>query len=310
MRKRPPLFWMALAGLICLSALMLWFLVLGRGEPDFTDSRQSGDPEFKMRGSDTWEYRDDGSPRYRLQAKTASFDTKQLIGRFTDVRFTVYEKNASVPPWIVNANEASLVRLGTRTLFTNWSKTHIGISLKEQVKVEKTYSDGTLFSLQSSQLHYSGETNSISADTDIKQRIKPPNAPIITLVAGGFNYDQANSILLYSGGVELARARLSLSSETLQLTLDEARISDAQAYGDPAHFTHQDNSGTASSGSAKVISYKPEKQLLLLVGDATLERSRGTLTGTRIQYNLDTRTVTAEATPSPLASPSTKTQGP
>ena len=296
------LFWMALTGLAGLLALMLW-LTFGQTKKEEAPSTLSSDDEniLKLTNTDTWEYRHDGSPGYRLRSASAFYSADQSEGRFTDLHLLVYPQDDSGALWSVKAPVGTLTRTQARQFFEQASETYTEILLSQQVLVERQQPNGTFIRIETPELYFSSATSRISSRVGVKQFIEPRDAPAITLSASAFSYEEKRGVLLYSGAVEVHRKNLTLHAETVRFDLDGEHISSLEARGVPARFVHEsERESQAITGTAETILYDHEARMVELIGDASLARPRGALKAPFIRYNLSTKTATTEAAPADL----------
>lgn len=87
----------------------------------------------------------------------------------------------------------------------------------------------------------------------------------------------------------------------MELHADKAELSrnskgelqEVKAYGKPATFKQKQDDGKLVHSQSSIIQYLPEKNLLILIGRATIWQDNSHVDGERIEYNTVTRQLKA-----------------
>lgn len=121
-----------------------------------------------------------------------------------------------------------------------------------------------------------------------------PTAPI-QIQADNASVDQLSRQATHEGNVVLTQGNHILHANKLITIQDnQGRLSSITANGNPATFEGKWIGNAAPVfGSAKIIHYYPDKQLLILEGDATLEHQKDKFQGPSLTYHLDTQVISA-----------------
>lgn len=112
-------------------------------------------------------------------------------------------------------------------------------------------------------------------------------------------FDQDANTITYSGSVRATLGDLSISGNTLVVTLINDQADKIQTTGSPARLLKQ-TTATAKSAqdslvaSATSIMFMPSSQQLELKGNATLQQAGSTIKSEQILYDVDARQVRAD----------------
>lgn len=121
-----------------------------------------------------------------------------------------------------------------------------------------------------------------------------PKTPI-QIQADSASFDQTKQEAVHIGNVILTQGTHELHSERLTIKKDiKGRLTVITAVGAPASFTgKRQNDPNPVYATAKTIYYYPDKQLLVLEGDATLEHQQDKFRGPVLSYQLDKQIINA-----------------
>lgn len=109
-------------------------------------------------------------------------------------------------------------------------------------------------------------------------------------------YDQRLGRTIYEGAVELTQGTLRILAEKLTVqTNRNNEVEWLEAEGAPAHFEQQPNiDEELLTARAKFVRYSAHDHHVLLLRDAWLEQSGATMSGNRIDYDMEREVVKAQ----------------
>lgn len=112
-------------------------------------------------------------------------------------------------------------------------------------------------------------------------------------------FDQDANTITYAGSVRATLGDLSISGNTLVVTLINDAADKIQTTGSPARLLKQTAAATKNAqdslvASASSIVFMPSSQQLELRGNATLQQGGSTIESEQILYDVDARQVRAD----------------
>lgn len=109
------------------------------------------------------------------------------------------------------------------------------------------------------------------------------------------SFEQLSRQAKHEGNVVLTQGSHILHANTLTLKKDEKNQSTIiKAMGSPATFSGKlESSPNGIYATAKTIYYYPDKQLIVLEGEATLEHQKDKFQGPTLSYQLDKQIISA-----------------
>ena len=119
--------------------------------------------------------------------------------------------------------------------------------------------------------------------------------------------DESKETLAYSGNVVITNERIQIRGASLLVQFDQDDITDITTQGSPATFTQKSAPGVHSTNSdepsqvqasATSIVYFPASNRIEMTGAARLSQGSSTMTGERIEYDLDTGRFAAQGSDS------------
>lgn len=94
--------------------------------------------------------------------------------------------------------------------------------------------------------------------------------------------------------VVATQGSMELHADKAELTRNrEGELQEVKAYGRPATFKQKQDDGKIVHSQSSIIQYLPEKNLLILIGRATIWQDNSHVDGERIEYNTVTRQLKA-----------------
>lgn len=105
-----------------------------------------------------------------------------------------------------------------------------------------------------------------------------------TIEANRAEIDRASGESMYFGNVVFEQGTLHLTGERLTLTTREGVVERAQARGEPARIRQQTDDGRMVRAHGRTIDYNAGDGLLVLTGDAELQRGGERFAAGRIRY--------------------------
>jgi lipopolysaccharide export system protein LptA len=94
-------------------------------------------------------------------------------------------------------------------------------------------------------------------------------------------------VVATQGSMELHADKAELSRNS------NGELQEVKAYGKPATFKQKQDDGKLVHSQSSIIQYLPEKNLLILIGRATIWQDNSHVDGERIEYNTVTRQLKA-----------------
>ncbi|WP_295351606.1 lipopolysaccharide transport periplasmic protein LptA [uncultured Succinivibrio sp.] len=94
-------------------------------------------------------------------------------------------------------------------------------------------------------------------------------------------------VVATQGSMELHADKAELSRNS------KGELQEVKAYGKPATFKQLQDDGKLVHSQSSIIQYLPEKNLLILIGRATIWQDNSHVDGERIEYNTVTRQLKA-----------------
>lgn len=134
-------------------------------------------------------------------------------------------------------------------------------------------------------------TNAVALPTDRQQKL------ILKSAAASLNIETGISV--YRGNVTVDQGTTHLLADTLTLhTNKQNELTAATAIGKPAHYRTIPRLGKPEfHADADMIEYYPDKNLIILIGNAIAKQENNTYRGPRIEYNTALQTVVSPESP-------------
>lgn len=105
-----------------------------------------------------------------------------------------------------------------------------------------------------------------------------------------FNSNKA----IFLGNVVAAQGSMELKADKAELLRNEqGELQEVIAYGKPATFKQLQDNGKVVNSQSAIIHYLPEKNLLILIGRATIWQDNSHVNGEKIEYNTVTKQLKA-----------------
>ncbi|AXK71393.1 lipopolysaccharide transport periplasmic protein LptA [Lysobacter sp. TY2-98] len=98
-----------------------------------------------------------------------------------------------------------------------------------------------------------------------------------------------------SGGVTITQGTLRITSSTAEITMVNGEAVRAVLRGGPVKMSQQLDDGTPMSSTSAAADYDMKADVVVLSGNVTVQQTRGTLTGDRVNYNMKTGQVASGA---------------
>ncbi|MGN0902237.1 MAG: lipopolysaccharide transport periplasmic protein LptA [Succinivibrio sp.] len=123
-------------------------------------------------------------------------------------------------------------------------------------------------------------------DNDTEQ----PLNVVSTEQIADFNRNKA----IFIGNVVATQGSMELHADKAELTRDEkGELKDIKSYGKPTTFKQLQENGKEIRTKSAIIEYYPQKNLLILIGRATIWQGNSHVDGERIIYNTLTKQLKA-----------------
>ena len=105
-----------------------------------------------------------------------------------------------------------------------------------------------------------------------------------------FNSNKA----IFLGNVVANQGSMELKADKAELLRNEqGELQEVIAYGKPATFKQLQDNGKVVNSQSAIIHYLPEKNLLILIGRATIWQDNSHVNGEKIEYNTVTKQLKA-----------------
>ena len=116
-----------------------------------------------------------------------------------------------------------------------------------------------------------------------------------------FNSNKAKALInklsnkaIFLGNVVATQGSMELKADKAELLRNEqGELQEVIAYGKPATFKQLQDNGKVVNSQSAIIHYLPEKNLLILIGRATIWQDNSHVNGEKIEYNTVTKQLKA-----------------
>ncbi|MGN1280357.1 MAG: lipopolysaccharide transport periplasmic protein LptA [Succinivibrio sp.] len=99
---------------------------------------------------------------------------------------------------------------------------------------------------------------------------------------------------IFIGNVVATQGSIEVHADKAELTRNsDGNLKEVKAYGKPATFKQLQENGKVIHSQSSIIQYLPEKNLLILIGRATIWQENSHVDGERIEYNTLTKQLKA-----------------
>ena len=99
---------------------------------------------------------------------------------------------------------------------------------------------------------------------------------------------------IFLGNVVATQGSMELKADKAELLRNEqGELQEVIAYGKPATFKQLQDNGKVVNSQSAIIHYLPEKNLLILIGRATIWQDNSHVNGEKIEYNTVTKQLKA-----------------
>ena len=105
--------------------------------------------------------------------------------------------------------------------------------------------------------------------------------------------NRVNAYKLF-GNVTITHGTLTVTANEGFAYRNEDEDDRVELFGEPTRWTMEMDDGTQAYGESKQIVYNLAKNIIVMIGDARVEDSRGVFTGARLTYNVDTQKTEGE----------------
>lgn len=104
---------------------------------------------------------------------------------------------------------------------------------------------------------------------------------------------KANKVI-FSGHVVATQGTMRINADKVEITRDSAgKLESIVAYGQPVTFEQILDNGRPIHSRSSSISYLPKQSLVVLQGKATIWQDENSMSGERIEYNIQTQKMRA-----------------
>lgn len=129
-------------------------------------------------------------------------------------------------------------------------------------------------------------TNVFALESDAKQPI--------TIDSNGATYDERAELSTYTGNVVATQGSIRVNSDKLDVHFKNGEAEKLVFSGKSAHFKQTPSAGAKDiTGQASMGEFYPKRNLLILIGNATVLQGNGTYSSDYIEYDIKTSLVKA-----------------
>lgn len=129
-------------------------------------------------------------------------------------------------------------------------------------------------------------TYAIALESDAKQPI--------TIDSNGATYDEKSELSTYTGNVIATQGSIRVNSDKLVVHFKDGEAEKLVFTGKAAKFKQTPSAGAKDiTGQASTGEFYPKRNLLVLIGDATVFQGNGTYSSDYIEYDIKTSLVKA-----------------
>ncbi|MGN6512112.1 MAG: lipopolysaccharide transport periplasmic protein LptA [Lysobacteraceae bacterium] len=97
-----------------------------------------------------------------------------------------------------------------------------------------------------------------------------------------------NSVNVLSGNVHITQGTLDVRAARAEITMRDGEAVRAVITGAPVVLSQEMDDGTPITARASTVDYNLKAQTAVFTGDVQIQQPRGTMTGERVVYNLET----------------------
>lgn len=110
--------------------------------------------------------------------------------------------------------------------------------------------------------------------------------------SGEMSLDDSKPTTL-SGGVTITQGTLNIQSSTAVITRSNGEPTRVVLNGSPVRLKQQMDDGSQMNASAAKVDYDLTTEMVVFIGNASIQQPRGSLSGGRVVYNMKTNQVQA-----------------
>lgn len=106
--------------------------------------------------------------------------------------------------------------------------------------------------------------------------------------------EEKKGVTVYEGNVTIRQGSILIRADKVSVYIEDSKVNRIEAVGQPAHYQQQPepDSGLIVA-RARTIEYRLNDDFIHLVGEASLEQQDATLSGERIDYDLEEEVIRA-----------------
>lgn len=120
-----------------------------------------------------------------------------------------------------------------------------------------------------------------------------PNEPIQIEAESGEYDNRINAYKLF-GNVRISHGPLSVNADEGYAFQTEGEDERIELFGQPTQWTMAMEDGSQASGQSDQIIYNLTQNIITMIGNARVQDKRGTFTGSKLTYNLETEKTEGE----------------
>ncbi len=130
----------------------------------------------------------------------------------------------------------------------------------------------------------------LAQETEAQSRQEGP----IQIDADSGEFDNRLNAYKLFGNVKISHGQLSVMADEGFAYQTEGEDERVELFGSPTRWTMQMEDGTQATGQSDEIIYNLTQNIIVMVGNARVEDSRGVFTGARLTYDLETEKTEGE----------------
>lgn len=122
----------------------------------------------------------------------------------------------------------------------------------------------------------------------------PSNQGPIQIDADSGEFDNRVNAYKLFGNVTITHDTLTVTADEGFAYRNEDEDDRVELFGEPTRWRMDMDDGTQANGQSNQIVYNLSDNIIVMIGDARVEDSRGVFTGARLTYNVDTQKTEGE----------------
>lgn len=124
--------------------------------------------------------------------------------------------------------------------------------------------------------------------------LKSDNSQPINVISDEQYADLKNNLAVFSGNVEATQGSILVKADKAEITRNEnGSLKSIKTFGHPTTFKQKQDDGKIIHSQSSSIEFYPDRNLVILIGRATIWQNNSHVDGERIEYNTLTQKLKA-----------------